>query len=258
MASTIKAKLTWTSATITLIALLVAGSAFVGAAGQLLWGGVSRAVRAPARLDREVINPLGGNILGGPYFESEVANVYQIGYRSQLAGVVTWSATGYLHQWDKLRSGTAPPVFIENGIEGPVYGVETWATWQALRAWRVTGGVTAFRKDLRLEPGNTDIIGIRNPNLSNDPDYLWSLRSSVTVRAAHDFDAMVRHVDNLPNIPVPAFTAVDARYAWRILQGFELSVVGQNLFDRRHAEFGAAPGRSEFDRSAYVQARWAR
>ena len=35
----------------------------------------SRAVRAPARLDREIINPLGGNVLGGPNFESEVANV---------------------------------------------------------------------------------------------------------------------------------------------------------------------------------------
>ena len=226
-------------------------------AGQLLWAAASRAVRAPARLDREVINPLGGNVLGGPTFESEVANVYQIGYRSQLAGVVTWSATGYLHQWDKLRSGSAPPVFIENGIEGPVYGVETWATWQVLRAWRVTGGVTAFPR-ICASSRQYDIVGIRNPQLSNDPDYQWSLRSAVTVRTAHDFDLMVRHVDNLPITPVPAYTAVDARYAWRVFQGFELSVVGQNLFDKSHPEFGAASGRSEFERSAYMQARWTR
>ena len=69
---------------------------------------------------------------------------------------------------------------------------------------------------------------------------------------------MVRHVDNLPNTPVPAYTAVDARYAWRVFQGLELSVVGQNLFDKSHPEFGAAPGRSEFERSAYMQARWTR
>jgi iron complex outermembrane receptor protein len=228
------------------------------AAGQLLWGGVSRAVRAPARLDRDLINPIGGNVLGGPDFESEVANVYQVGYRSQLAGVVTWSATGYLHQWDKLRSGSAPPVFIQNGIEGPVYGIENWATWQAWRAWRISGGVTAFRKELRLEPGSTDVVGIRNPQLANDPDYQWSLRSSVTVRRSHEFEAMVRRVDNLPITPVPAYTAVDARYAWGLLDGLELSVVGQNLFDERHPEFGAAPGRSEFERSAFVQARWSR
>jgi len=100
------------------------------AAGQLLWRGVSRAVRAPARLDREITNPLGGNVLGGPNFESEVANVLQLGYRSQVAQVITGSATAYLHDWDKLRSGSAPPVLIENGIEGPVYGVETWAAWR--------------------------------------------------------------------------------------------------------------------------------
>ena len=227
-------------------------------AGQLLWGAASRAVRAPARLDRAVINPLGGNVFGGPNFESEVANVFQLGYRSQFLGVVTWSATGYLHQWDQLRSGSAPIVYIENDIEGPVYGVESWATWQVRRAWRVTGGVMAFRKDLRLEPDSTDMVGIRNPQLANDPDYQWSVRSSVTVRARHEFDATVRHVDNLPITPVPAYTAVDARYAWRVLSGFELSVVGQNLFDRSHPEFGTAATRSEFERSIFVQATWSR
>jgi iron complex outermembrane recepter protein len=43
-----------------------------------------------------------------------------------------------------------------------------------------------------------------------------------------------------------------------IFQGFELSVAGQNLFDKRHSEFGAAPGRSEFERSACMRARWTR
>ena len=73
-----------------------------------IWGGASRAVRAPAHLDREILSPIGGNILGGPEFESEVAD-NQVGYRSQVGDVVTWSATGYLHEWDKLRSGSAPP-----------------------------------------------------------------------------------------------------------------------------------------------------
>ena len=62
-----------------------------------------------------------------------------------------------------------------------------WATWQVLRAWRVTGGATAFRKELRLEPGSTDIVGIRNPQLANDPDYQWSLRSSITDWGSHEF-----------------------------------------------------------------------
>src|SRR5207253_150269 len=59
------------------------------AENRLVWGALSRAVRAPARLDRDIrINLLAGGasipvILGGPYFVSEVAKVAEIGYRAQ-------------------------------------------------------------------------------------------------------------------------------------------------------------------------------
>ena len=75
---------------------------------------------------------LGGFVIGGPNFESEVANVFELGYRGRPVDVVTLSITAFLHDWDKLRSGTALPVVIENRIEGPVHGVEAWASWQAM------------------------------------------------------------------------------------------------------------------------------
>src|SRR5690606_8975039 len=50
---------------------------------RLLWGALSRAVRAPSRYDRDVFFP--GSppflLLGGPNFQSEVAEVVEIGYR---------------------------------------------------------------------------------------------------------------------------------------------------------------------------------
>jgi iron complex outermembrane receptor protein len=226
-------------------------------AERLVWGAVSRAVRAPARFDRDVIRPLGG-VFGGPTFVSEVANVIQIGYRARTASVLTWSATAFRHEWDNLRSATAPPVFIENKIEGPAYGLEGWATWQILSGWRVSGGVTLLRKDLRLEPDSTDLVGTNNPQLSNDPDEQWMLRSSFSPWTAHDVDAIVRRVGDLPHPIVPAYTAVDVRYAWRARPDLEISLIGQNLFDRRHPEFGALPSRSEFERGVFLRARWSR
>lgn len=221
----------------------------------LVWGAVSRAVRAPARFDRDVIRPLGG-VFGGPNFVSEVANVFQLGYRGRAASVLTWSITAYRHDWDRLRSATAPPVMFENKIEGPVDGIEGWASWQVLQVWRLSGGVAALRKGLRLEPGSTDLQGIRNPQLANDPEQQWMLRSSVTLWESHEFDATLRRVGQLPNPIVPAYTAVDARYGWRVRPGLELSVLGQNLFDPSHPEFNALPGRSEFLRGVLMQARW--
>jgi len=227
--------------------------AWKASSGQLLWGAVSRAVRAPARLDRDVISPF-GTVLGGPNFESEVADVFELGYRGRPTGVLTTSVTAFLHQWDKLRSGTTVPVLLENRIEGPVYGVEAWTTWQVIGPWRLSGGATAFRKRLRLEPGSTDPVGTNNPQLANDPGYQWLLRSSLNFWSAHTLDTMVRHVGKLPNPSVPAYTSVDARYGWRARPNLELSVKVEGLFDRSHPEFG----RNELERRALLQARWSR
>ena len=58
-----------------------------------LWASASRAVRAPARIDRDFFFPATPPfvIKGGPDFESEVANVYELGYRAQPS-----AATGLL------------------------------------------------------------------------------------------------------------------------------------------------------------------
>ena len=224
---------------------------------QFVWAAASRAVRAPARLDREVIAPVFMNVFGGPDFQSEVANVFEVGYRGVPVRRLSLSVTGFRHGWDRLRSGTAVPVVIENRIEGPVYGVEGWATWFVADRWRVSGGFSALHKDLRLEPGSTDPVGVANPQLANDPGRHWMARSSLTL-GRHDLDAMVRHVGGLPTPPVPSYTAVDARYALQLRNDLELSLLARNLFDRAHPEFGAAPGRSELGRELLLRARWSR
>ena len=132
-------------------------------------------------------------------------------------------------------------------IDGKTYGVEGWAAWQVMPAWRLSAGINTLRKDLALRAGSTDPVG--PANLGDDPDYHWSLRSTWNPAEGQEFDVSVRRVASLPQAAVPAYTAVDARYAWRVTPAVELAVVAQNLFDPGHAEFGAAPGRSEFGRS---------
>jgi hypothetical protein len=36
----------------------------------------------------------------------------------------------------------------------------------------------------------------------------------------------------------------------------EISIVGRNLLDRRHPEFGAAANRSELERALYAKVSW--
>jgi iron complex outermembrane receptor protein len=57
---------------------------------------------------------------------------------------------------------------------------------------------------------------------------------------------------------VPAYTAVDARYAWQPRRELELSVTAQNLFERAHPEFGTAATRSEIERGLFLRVKWSR
>jgi iron complex outermembrane receptor protein len=223
----------------------------------LLWTAASRAVRAPARLDRDIRLPPTPPYLiaGGPDFVSEVANVYELGYRGQLARELSLSITGFYQDWDKLRSGQAPPdALVQNMIYGHTSGIEAWSTWQAAAWWRLSGGLTTLHKDLRLRPESTDPVGASN--LGNDPDYEWQLRSAFDLPAHQEVDVIVRRVASLPDPAVPAYTAVDARYGWQATAAVELSLAVRNAFDGGHPEFAAAPGRSDIGRSVLLQLRW--
>jgi iron complex outermembrane receptor protein len=226
---------------------------------QFVWGALSRAVRAPARLDRDIrLFPNPPYIIaGGPDFVSEVAHVLELGWRGQFNADWSASATAYLSQWKRLRSGQPPPnAQVQNMIDGRTYGVEAWATWQARPDWRLSGGLTTLRKDLALRPESTDPVG--PANLGDDPSFQWSLRSSFNPADGQELDVALRRVASLPQAQVPAYTALDLRYGIRLRPGLELSVVGQNLLDPGHAEFGDAPGRAEIERSVGVWLRWSR
>ncbi len=223
-----------------------------------VWSAASRAVRAPSRIDRELYLPTTAPFLiaGGPDFVSEVAHVYEAGLRGQVANRVTYSATLFWHEWDKLRSGSFPLVVLENKIRGSARGLEAWGTWEVAVGWRVSGGLMTLRKQLEMRPDSTDPAGVTNPNLSNDPEYQGMLRASADLSANHQLDWTLRHVARLPHPVVPRYTAVDLRYGWRVRPQLELSLVVRNAFDAQHVEFNEAPARSEIERDVYGQIRW--
>jgi iron complex outermembrane receptor protein len=54
-----------------------------------------------------------------------------------------------------------------------------------------------------------------------------------------ELDLGFHYVDALPLIEVDAYTNLDARLGWRATREVQISVIGQNLLDDRHAEFDA-------------------
>jgi iron complex outermembrane receptor protein len=224
----------------------------------LLWSAWSRAVRAPARIDREFFAPANPpfRTAGGANFRSEVANVLEVGYRAQPTLRISYSVTAFHHAFDRLRSVEQRPGgdVLENRIDGTSTGIEAWGNYRASDTWRLSGGLVAMNQKLRREAGSTDVRGL--PALGNDPNRTLMLRSSFDLTPRHELDFIVRHAGELPDPAVPSYTAVDTRLGWRPRPDVELSLSVQNLFDAGHPEFGAASARSEVERSVFLKSLW--
>lgn len=223
---------------------------------RLLWGALSRAVRTPSRIDRDFFVPGTAPFLiaGGPDFRSEVSNVAELGYRAQPSRVLSYSVTAFHNSQEHIRSVEPAPgggLVIGNGIEGTTNGIELWGSLQASRIWRLSGGLVELRQHLHLAPGSASTFGTAGEG--NDPNHQWSVRSSIDLRGGREFDLDVRRVGALPDPSVPAYTAVDARYGWRLSSEVRAALVAQNLFDPSHPEFGTAATRSEIARSIFLR-----
>jgi iron complex outermembrane receptor protein len=227
------------------------------ASDHLLWTAASRTVRAPSRLDRDTFVPARPPYLlaGGPGVVSETANVYEVGYRGQPATSLTVSVTAFYALYDHLRTqeiaSSRTFLFFANGMTATTRGVEAWSSFQATSRWRLSAGFDGLIEHLQLKPGSNDTSGAAAQQ-GRDPRQSWRFQSSVDISARSEFDLMARRVSERLTPAVPAYTAVDLRYGWRPRRGVELSVTGQNLFDKGHGEFTDISTRTEIGRGVFV------
>jgi iron complex outermembrane recepter protein len=234
--------------------------AWKAAPEHLLWTAASRTVRAPSRLDRDAFIPGTPPFLlaGGPDVRSEVANVYEVGYRGYRGGKSSLSVTVFHADYDHLRTQEIAPsrtfIVFASQMEASTTGVEIWGTHQVSSAWRLAAGFTGQRERLRLKPGSNDAGAVATAG--RDPAHTWIVRSSLNLSDRTDFDVSARGVAALANPAVPAYSAVDLRLAWRPSTGLELAILARNLFDNGHGEFTSVTTRAEIERSVQVTVRW--
>ncbi len=239
--------------------------AWIPSSSQLVWTAVSRAVRSPSRIDRDLYVPgfpagMNGEpnylIAGGPDFVSEVAKVVELGYRAQPVSSASYSLTLFHTNYEQLKTQEYRTqgfgLEFSNKARATSYGLEMWGSWQATSRWRLRGGVTAQDIDIELEPESSDEFAKRMD--SNDPSVYWMLRSSYDFSNSVQLDATFRHVNPLEDIP--DYQALDLRLAWDITPELEISVTGQNLLDQSHAEISVELDRYEFERAVFWKVIW--
>ncbi|MFL6672216.1 MAG: TonB-dependent receptor plug domain-containing protein [Massilia sp.] len=230
----------------------------------LVWAAASRTVRAPSRIDRDLLvanpRPEPGAprylVDGGADFRSETAQVLELGYRAQSDAALSYSATLFYSDYDRLRT-LEPRVgqgsVFENLGRGIARGVEAWVSWRPLRSWRLSGGGVVQRISTGVMAGSRDASGSAGL-ATNDPHSYFSLRSSHDLARNVQADVALRYVGSLPQPQVPAYHELDARVAWQAWPALELALAGRNLLHRAHVEFGQPGMRQLIERNLMLTA----
>jgi len=224
----------------------------------LLWGAVSRAVRAPTPFDVDVVERLGGIdfLVGNKDFRTEKLTAFELGARVQPASGLSLSLSGYYNLYDDLRSVeftpiTLLPLYWGNKLKGHSYGLDAWADFRVASWWKLSAGAQFLHEKLHFKPGATGILGV-NQN-GNDPARRFSLRSSMTLGHGLTLDAFLRAMSKQPDPHVPAYAELSGRLGWTVSSHLELSVSGSNLLHKQHIEYA---GGAKIPRRVLAGIKW--
>jgi iron complex outermembrane receptor protein len=243
-----------------------------------LWAAVSRAVRTPGRLDRDlqltdvdsVAAPLLVRIQGDPNFKSEVEIGWEAGYRQLLTPKLYADVAAFHNQYDNLESyghrslsSITTPIAAEvltipfaNGIKGVTDGLEFAPDWKATSWWELKGNFSHVHIDVRPKPGFTDTTTVSSYEGSS-PHRTATLQSLLNLPHRGEFDFDYRFVSRLPAQNVKSYQTMDAHCGWPIAKSFRLDVAGRNILQPHHHEFaGDNDNPVGIRRSVYGSITW--
>ncbi len=249
--------------------------------GYSVWAAVTRSVRTPTRSDQDVrINlavipptpeiplPSVPVMIGNRQLKSETLIAYELGFRADTSQNTSMDFSLFYNRYRNIMGSEQGIPYIEGGTQLTIPinyinlhnyqsgGGEMSLQWQPLEWWKLKGGYAYIRfygsevEDSRLSTGT--------------PAHQATIRSMCSLGRDVDFDLWVRYVGNnrypliTETVHIPAYTTMDARVAWRPADGVELSLIGQNLLEKRHIETVSdfTVMRHEVERSVYGKVAW--
>ena len=250
---------------------------------QHAWAAVSKALHTPSLGDvsarynyASFVGPGGLPVVVGalsnPDFQSEEVVTTEAGYRVEIGSIASVDVTAFRGSYDNLKTNEplaprleltpAPahlfiPVQFANLLSATSSGVEIGAHLRPASWWRVDGSYSTLHLAPHVSPASHDMAAASFDG--NAPRAQWQARSAFSIGRGAELDAMLFHAGALANLKIAAYTRADARLGVPIARRLSLSVVGQNLFDRSHAEFagrGAIVTPTLVPRSASINLAW--
>ena len=239
-----------------------------------IWASAARAIRTPSRVERggTVYLPLSqfsALQMDNGETSEEKLDALDLGWRYQPSPSFSLDLAAFAYRYADLRDAaiTGGPVvqpggyvFIpsinSNGNNASARGIEASLDWRPQPEWRLQAAYSYQYSKVRLAPGS-----LASGYADTTPTHTLSLRASLDFSSTLRGDAWLRHVSRIQNdnFAIPAHTTLDLRLAWNPNPNLELSLVGQNLLDSAHQEYGSSfilSTASEIERGAYLKADW--
>ncbi|RLA03417.1 MAG: TonB-dependent receptor [Gammaproteobacteria bacterium] len=245
---------------------------------QTWWGSVSRAVRTPARGEHDftmrLVPPPASDpgipvvAAGNSDYDSEDLIAYELGYRLNYNNLWSVDVAAFYNDYDKLRTldpafDPGPPPSVQfpfdNNMTGKTYGMELAGQWQVRKGWRLNASYSWLDTQLRLINGSTDAFSKGAEDAS--PVNKAAVWSALDFGNNLQFDAALRYVGNVTvtGVKIDSYVEADLRLGWEAKPGLELSLIGQNLLNSRHAEYlpdFINTQSTEVERSIYGRVTW--
>lgn len=249
---------------------------------QTFWAAITRAVTTPSRIETgfflsgRVSPALELRVVGRPDFKSEAMIGYEAGYRQLFGKNFSLDLSLFRNAYQDIQSFGASQVTFENtpppphtvitipymnDIAGTGTGMELAADWKPLDFWRLNGSYSFVGLDLHANAATSDIssTGSVRTYEGSTPRHQTVIRSSFDLPKNFSFDQFFRASSALPAQNVRAYSTMDLNLGWSYRDRFRIAVVGQNLFQPQHQEWGTGdPGQLNLGirRAAYVRLTW--
>lgn len=233
-----------------------------------MWAAFTHAVRTPSDAEHDLFlsgfvgtapdgKPFFARFNANRHFRPEQLNGYELGFRQLIVKSLYLDVASFFSHYHDLfseditgapflESRPAPPHLLlpaqfGNGLLGQTKGIELAPEWRPMNWWRLRGSYSFLHMNLEKSPNSLD-IGTAPQIMGSSPEHQLSVQSSFDMTKVVDLDFGYRYVSALPGQLVPSYSTADARLGWTFHPGFELSLVGRNLLQPSHPEFGTDPG----------------
>lgn len=242
---------------------------------QTWWAAASRAVRTPTPVEEDLTSTLrtgaGARFAFVPNdnFQSEQLKAYELGYRVQLTPTIAADVAAFHNEYEQLatyrfltpylvNNGVDPihyfvPIQFTNDMTGKSRGFEASLSWTVNENLKVALDFSHLHLDVTaLAPAQEVLPEGLYPKEQVGVKIYWNLSASWTL------DTTATHVDKLPVGNVPAYTRLDLNLGGQLSKTLRLNLVGQNLLEKTHREFGAVddPNAAEIERSLFAKLTW--